>query len=128
MGVEINHYTNKMFIIRCLLPSTNLPFDEYKRTLPDVFDAFDELIEVGPVIVCGDFNTGIKYKYNSQKSKLFKENPHQKNYCSIFADNNYTFQTKDKQFKSIIDYHMMFLTTSHPLLCEIDLASVFFFV
>lgn len=94
MGVEINHYTNKMFIIRCLLPSTNLPFDEYKRTLPDVFDAFDELIEVGPVIVCGDFNTDIKNKYNSQKSKFYKKNPHQKITAVYLRTTNTHFKQK----------------------------------
>lgn len=93
-----------MFIIGCILPSKNLPFDEYKRTVQDVCDVFDELSEVGPVIVCGGFNADIKNKYNSQKSKLLKENIQERNHCSIFADNNFTFQIKDKQFKSLIDY------------------------
>lgn len=32
----------------------NIPFVD-KHTVLDVCDAFDELSEVGPVIVCGDF-------------------------------------------------------------------------
>lgn len=85
--------------IKCSLQDASYPFVEYKHTVHDVCDAFD----VGPVIVCGDFNTDIKNKYNSRKSTLLKENIQEIILC-IFVDNNYTFQTKDKQFRSILDY------------------------
>lgn len=60
IGIEIGYETNKLFIIGCLLPSTNLPLEEYKQVMQDVFDLFGEQSEIDPVILCGDFNTDIK--------------------------------------------------------------------
>lgn len=36
--IEICFNTNKLFNIACILPSTNLPYEEYKRVMQDVVD------------------------------------------------------------------------------------------
>ncbi|XP_062588336.1 uncharacterized protein LOC134250013 [Saccostrea cucullata] len=147
MGIEITYRSNQLFIIGCLLPSTNHHYEEYKRVMQDVFDLFDELSETGPVILCGDFNTDIRNKPGSPKSKLLTENTLDRNLCSIFSTGNqieHTFQTKDKKIKSLLDYIFVpeclsqevkykevyqdfaYKVSDHyPLLCEIDIASVF---
>lgn len=38
IGIEICFNTNKLFNIRCILPLTNLPYEEYKRVMQDVVD------------------------------------------------------------------------------------------
>ncbi|XP_062587886.1 uncharacterized protein LOC134249572 [Saccostrea cucullata] len=104
MGIEITYGSNQLFIIGCLLPSTNHHYEEYKRVMQDLFDLFDELSETGPVIFCGDFNTDIKNKTGSPKSKLLTENTLDRNLCSIFSTGNqieHTFQTKDKKIEGI---------------------------
>lgn len=104
IGIELGYETNKLFIIGCLHPSTNLPLEECKQVMQDVFDLFDEVSEIGPVILCGDFNTVIKNQCSSQKSKLLREATHERNLSSLFSsDNHSTFQTKDKIFRSLLD-------------------------
>lgn len=145
IGIEIGYETNKLFIIGCLLPSTNLPLEEYKQVMQDVFDLFNELSEIGPVILCGDFNTAIKNKCSSPKSKLLMETTHERNLSSLFSyDTHFTFQTKDKIFRSLLDfifvpewiipevkYKEIFqdfaydVSDHFPLLCEIDVQNIF---
>ena len=80
LAIEILVGSNKLFIIGSLLPSTNLPFYEYKNVLCDIFDLCDELDEAGPVILCGDFNTDIRNKPTSPKSKLLISNMTERNF------------------------------------------------
>lgn len=143
IGIEIVYETNKLFIIGCLLPSTNLPLEKCKQVMQDVFDFFDELNEIGPVILCSDFNTDIKNKCSSPKSKLLSETTHEINLSSLFSsDTHFTFQTK--LFRSLLDYIFVpeliipevkykdifqafaYGVSDHfPLLCEIDIQNFF---
>lgn len=145
MSIKLAYGANELFIIGCLLPSTNVHFEEYKNVLSEVFDLFDELCEIGPVLICGDFNTDFINKTTSSKSKLLTELMHDRNLCSIFKmENQYTFQTKDKTSKSIIDYILVpewlecevkykeifndfkYEISDHsPLLCEINTSNIF---
>jgi hypothetical protein len=105
MAIELEYQSQKIFIIGCHLPSTNLSYEEYRAVMEDVFDLFDQLIENGAVILCGDFNADIHHKRESSKSKLLTPNIQERNLCSLFPPgNNFTFQTKDKQFMSQLDY------------------------
>lgn len=52
--MEVGYDRNKICLIGCLLPSTYLPFEEYKRVMQYVIDWFDEPGEIGPVILSGD--------------------------------------------------------------------------
>ncbi|XP_048744007.2 uncharacterized protein LOC125657478 [Ostrea edulis] len=109
LTIEIVFGSDKLFIIGSLLPSTNLPINEYKSVLCDVFDLCDicdELSESGPVILCGDFNTDIKNKPTSPKSKLLTNNMAERNLYSVFQTecNIVSFQTKDKKIKTVLDY------------------------
>jgi hypothetical protein len=122
MSIELICGANKLFIIGCLLPSANVHFEEYKNVLAEVFDLFDELCEIGPVLICGDFNTDFINKATTSKSKLLVELMHDRNLCSIFKmENQYTFQTKDETSKSIIDY----ILVPEWLECEIQYKEIF---
>ena len=105
MSIEILFDSNKLFIVGSLLPSTNVPFYEYKCVLCEVFDLCDELSEYGPVILCGDFNTDIRNKPISPKSKLLDNNLTERNLHNVFQteSNMVTFQTKDKSIKTVLD-------------------------
>jgi exonuclease III len=122
MSIEIIYGANKLFIIGCLLPSTHVHFEEYKNVLAEVFDLFDELCEIGPVLICGDFNTDFINKATTSKSKLLVELMHDRNLCSIFKmENQYTFQTKNETSKSIIDY----ILVPEWLECEVQYKEIF---
>lgn len=49
-----------------------------------MFDLFDELSEIGFVILCGDFNIDIKNKCSSLKLKFFMEIIYERNFSSLF--------------------------------------------
>ena len=105
LALEITFGSHNLFIIGCLLPSTNLPFSEYKSVLCDVFDLYDELCELGPVILCGDFNTDIKNKPDSLKSRTLAGCLDDRNLWNVFqSDHMFSFQTKDKSTKTLLDY------------------------
>lgn len=59
LAIKLTIRQNHVYIIGCLLPSTNLSFETYKDVLLYLFDLYDELCETEPVIICGDFNTDI---------------------------------------------------------------------
>ena len=71
----------------------------------DIFDLCDELCELGPAILCGDFNIGIKNKPDTLKSRTLAGCLDDRNVWSVFhSDQMFSFQTKDKATKTLLDY------------------------
>ena len=87
--------SHNFFIIGSLLPSTNVPFSEYKTVLCDVFVLYYELCELGPVILCGDFNAYVKNKPDTLKSRKLAGYLDDRNLWNIFkSDQMFSFSNK----------------------------------
>lgn len=105
LAMKLTIRRSHVYIIGCLLPSTNLSFETYRDVLLELFDLYDELCENGPVIICGDFNTDIINKRSSLKSKLLVDCLIERNLCNTFeSDEVFSYQSKDRKSQTLLDY------------------------
>lgn len=105
LAIKLTIRRSNVYIIGCLLPSTNLSFEVYKDVLLELFDLYDELCENGPVNICGDFNTDIINKRSSLKSKVLVDCVIERNLCNTFeSDEVFSYQSKDRKSQTFLDY------------------------